>query len=50
MTGPVTEIEVVMDQLPEAQVSGERGGQQEPRAGHQAVIIEGRVQPVEGVP
>ncbi len=44
-----TEIEVRLDELAQADVVSERGRQEEPRVGHQAIVIEGRVEAVEGV-
>jgi hypothetical protein len=49
MTRCCSEVEVFVDQLPKAQVVGERGRQQEPCIGHQSIVVEARVQPVEGV-
>jgi len=49
LAGPAAKVEVPVHQLTEAQMLGERGRQQEPRVGHQAVVVEAGVQPVEGV-
>ena len=43
------QVEVLVDELPETQVVGQGGRQEEPRVGHQAVIVEGRLEPVEAV-
>ena len=43
------QVEVLIDQLPEAQMLCQGGRQQEPGSGHQAVVVEGRVEPVEAV-
>ena len=43
------EVEVLVDELPQAQVVGQRGRQEQARVGHQAVVVEGRVEPVEAV-
>jgi hypothetical protein len=40
---------VLLDQLPEAQVLGQCGRQQETGVGHQAVVVEGDVEAVEAV-
>jgi hypothetical protein len=44
-----TEVEMLVDQLAQAQVPRQRGRQQEPGIGHQMVIVESRSQPVEAV-
>ena len=42
----VTEVEVGVRQCTEAEPAGERGGEQQARIGHQAVVVEGDVYPV----
>ena len=46
---PVTEVEVLIDELAEAEAVGQGGRQEEPRVGHQAVVVEGRTEPVQAV-
>ena len=41
----VAEVEVTVDELPQAETFGERGRQQQARVGHQAVVIEGDREP-----
>ena len=48
-TRPGTEVEVLVHQLAETEMMGQGGRQQEPRVGHQAVVVERRVKPVEAV-
>jgi len=43
------QVETLVDELPEAQMVGQRGRQQEARVGQQALVVEGRVEPVEAV-
>ena len=43
------EVEVGVDELLQTEMLGERGRQQQPRVGHQAVVVEGRFKPVEAV-
>jgi hypothetical protein len=43
------EIEMLVDQLAQAQVVGQGGRQHQARVGHQMVVVEGRVEAVEGV-
>ena len=43
------QVDVLVDQLLQAQVMGERRRQDQARIRHQPVVIEGRVDPVEGV-
>jgi hypothetical protein len=40
---------MLIDQLPEAEVLDQGGRQEEPRVGHQAVVVKGRGDPVEAV-
>lgn len=47
--GNIAEVEVLLDQLAEAQMLRQRSGEQQPGVGHQTPIIEGDVEPVEGV-
>ena len=42
----VTEVEVGVRQCTEAELAGERGGEQQARLGHEAVVVEGDVYPV----
>src|SRR5450759_2035971 len=48
-TGRSPEVEVLLDEILETEVCGERGRQQESRVSHQAVVVEGRVEAVEAV-
>jgi hypothetical protein len=43
------QVQVLVDQSLETQVVGQRGGQDEARIGHQAVVVEGRFHTVEAV-
>ena len=43
------EVEVFVHQLPEIEVVGQGGRQEEPRVGHQAIIVEGHIEAVEAV-
>ncbi len=43
------ELKVLVDQLAQAQVVSEGGRQEEPRVGHQTVVVEGHIEPVEAV-
>jgi len=43
------EPDVLVDQLLEPEVLGQRGRQQEPSVGHQPVVVEGHLEPVEAV-
>jgi hypothetical protein len=47
--GRLPEVEVRLDQLAQAEMRGERGRQEEPGVGHQAIVVEGRIEPVEAV-
>jgi hypothetical protein len=47
--GRRAQVEMALDELPEAQVMGQGDRQQEARVGHQAIVIEGHVEPVEAV-
>ena len=38
-----------VDKLPQTEMMGERGRKQQSRVGHQAVVVEGRLKPVEAV-
>ncbi len=49
LAGLATEVEVAIDELSKTQASGQGGRQEEPRVGHQAVVVEGRVEPVEAM-
>ena len=42
----VTEVEVSVRQFTEAEPAGERGGEQQARVVHEAVVVEGDVYPV----
>ena len=46
---PLAEVEVLVDEGAEAEVMGERGRQDQARIGHQAVIVERGIDPVEAV-
>ena len=43
------EVEVGVDELLQTEMLGERGRQQQPRVGHQAVVVEGCFKPVEAM-
>ena len=43
---PVTEVEVAVGELLQTEMPGERGREEQPRIGHQAVVVEGDVYPV----
>ena len=47
--GGSPEVEVGVDELLQTEMLGERGRQQQPRVGHQAVVVEGRFKPVEAM-
>ena len=42
----VTEVEVAVGELLQTEMLGERGREEQPRIGHQAVVVEGDVYPV----
>ena len=44
--GCVTEVEVAVGELLQTEMLGERGREEQPRIGHQAVVVEGDVYPV----
>jgi hypothetical protein len=46
-TGPGAEVKVLVNQLLQTEVVSQGGRQQEPRIGHQTVVVEGHVEPVE---
>ena len=48
-TGCPAEVEMFVDECPEAEVLGQGGRQQEPRVGHQAVVVKRGGDPVEAV-
>jgi hypothetical protein len=48
-TDRLPEVQVRLDELAQAEMRGEGGRQEEPRVGHQAIVVEGRVEPVEAV-
>jgi hypothetical protein len=48
-TDHLPEVQVRLDELAQAEMGGERGRQEEPGVGHQAIVVEGRIQPVEAV-
>ena len=43
----VTEVEVAVGELLQTEMLGERGREEQPRIGHQAVVVEGRLKLVE---
>ena len=43
------QVEVLLDELLQAQVLHQGGRQQEPRIGHQTLVVKGRFKPVEAV-
>jgi len=45
----VAQVDVVVEQLPQAKVLGEGGRQDEPGVGHQALVVEGHRDGVEAV-
>jgi len=47
--GRRAEVEVLVHQLAQAEMVSQRGRQEEPRIGHQAVIVEGHIEAVEAV-
>jgi len=47
--GSVSQIDVVVEQLPQAEVLGQRGRQDEPGVGHQSLVVEGHRDGVEAV-
>lgn len=47
--GRGTEIEVLVHQLAQAEMVGQRGRQEEPRIGHQTVVVEGHIDSVKAV-
>ena len=48
-SGCPPEIEVALDERLQAKVVGQRGRQQEPRIGHQVVVVKGRLEPIGAV-
>lgn len=48
-TRPTAQAEVLVHQLPEIEVVGESGGQEEPRVGDKTVIVEGHIDSIEAV-
>ena len=42
----VTEVEVAVGELLQTEMLGERGREEQPRIGHQAVVVEGDLYPV----
>ena len=44
-----TEVEVLVHQLAKAEMVSQRGRQEQPCVGHQAVVIEGHIEPIEAV-
>ena len=48
-TGCPAEVEMFVDERPEAEVLGQGGRQQEPRVGHQAGVVKRGGNPVEAV-
>jgi len=48
-TGSVAEVEMLVDELTEAEPLGQSDRQDEPRIGHEAVVVEGDIEPVEAV-
>jgi len=47
--GRVAQVEMLVDRLAETEVLGQRGRQDQAGIGHQAVVVEGHIEPVEGV-
>ncbi len=47
--GLAPEVEVAVDQLAQAEAVSQGGRQKQSRVGHQAVVVEGRREPVEAV-
>jgi NADPH-dependent glutamate synthase beta subunit-like oxidoreductase len=45
----IPEVHVLVEQLHQTQVLGQRGWQHEPGVGHQMVVVEGHLTPVEAV-
>ena len=48
-SGCGSEVQMLVDQLAQAQVLRQGGRQEQPRVGHQMVVVKGRVQAVQGV-
>ena len=42
----LSEIDVAVDELPQAETLAERGRRQQPRVGYQAVVVKGYAEPV----
>ena len=49
ITGHLPEVDVGVDQRLQTEMLGERGRQEQPRVGHQAVVVEGCFKSVEAV-
>jgi hypothetical protein len=49
MAGRVAQVDVVVEQLPQAEVLGQRGRQDQPGVGHRMLVVEGHGQGVEAV-
>jgi len=49
MPDGVAQVDVVIEQLPQAEVLGEGGRQDEPGVGHQSLVVEGHGYGVEAV-
>ena len=47
--GLVAQPDVLIDEALQAQVLGQCRRQEEPRIGHQAIVVEGRIEAVEAV-
>jgi len=48
-TWRLPEVEVLLDKLLQAEMLGQGGGQEKPGIGHEAVVVKGHTEPVEGV-
>jgi len=47
--GSVAQVDVVVEQLPQAEMLGEGGRQDEPGVGHQSLVVKGHRHGVEAV-
>jgi hypothetical protein len=45
----IAEIEEALDESLQAEMPGQGGRQQEARVGHQAIVVEGHINPLDGV-
>ncbi len=45
----IPQVDVLVEELPQTQVLGQRGGQDQPGVGHEALVVEGHLKPVQAV-